>query len=107
MPAARMKSSVGDFLFFLFEGDFYENFGAERDTLSAPLNMPLSNDLLRYSWESEDTERSQLIQLGSSSNCASCNVRKRTQEWIAQLIVNIAVISIHIAVFSGLDNILK
>ena len=28
----------------------------------ASLNMPLSNDLIRYSWESEVTVRSQLIQ---------------------------------------------
>ena len=37
MPAARMKSSVRDFLFFLVERDFYENFGVGPDTLSAPL----------------------------------------------------------------------
>ena len=61
MPAARIKSSVGDCLFFLVERDFREKFGAGLDTLSAPLNMPLSNDLIRYSWESEDTVRSQLI----------------------------------------------
>ena len=58
MPAARMKSSVGDCLFSLVERDFYENFDAELDTLSAPLNVPLSNDLIRYSWESENTVRS-------------------------------------------------
>ena len=62
MPVARMKRSVGDCLFFLVERDFYENLGAGLDPLSAPLNMPLSNDLIRYSWESEDTVRSQLIQ---------------------------------------------
>ena len=62
MPAARMKSSIGDCLFFLVERDFYENFGAGLDTLSAPLNMPLSNDLIKCSWESDDTVRSQLIQ---------------------------------------------
>ena len=62
IPAARMKSSVGDCLFFLVERDFNENFGAGLDILSAPLNMPLSSDLIRYSWESEDTVRSQLIQ---------------------------------------------
>ena len=49
MPAARMKSSVGDCLFFLVERDFYENFGVGLDTLSVPLNMPQSNDLIRYS----------------------------------------------------------
>ena len=50
-------------LFFLVERDFYENFGAGLDTLSAALNMPLNNNLIRYSWESEDTVRSQLIQV--------------------------------------------
>ena len=54
MPAARMKRSIGSCLFFLVERDFYENFDAGQDTLSAPLNMPLSNDLIRYSCESED-----------------------------------------------------
>ena len=49
MPAARMKSSVGDCLFFLVERDFYENFGMGLDTLSVPLKMPLSNDLIRHS----------------------------------------------------------
>ena len=49
-------------MFFLVERDFYENFGAGLDTLSAPLNMSLSNDLIRYSWESEGTVRSQVIQ---------------------------------------------
>ena len=60
MTAARMKSSVGDCLFFLVERDFY--FGAGPDTLLAPLNMPLSDDLIRYSCESEGTVRAQLIQ---------------------------------------------
>ena len=36
--------------------------GGGLDTLLAPLNIPLSNDLIRYSWESEDTVKSQLIQ---------------------------------------------
>ena len=62
IPAARMKSSVGDFLFSLVEREFYENFSEELDTLSAPLNMPLNNDLIRYSWESDETVGSQLIQ---------------------------------------------
>ena len=62
MPAARMKRSIGSCLFFLVERDFYENFDAGQDTLSAPINMPLSNDLIRYSCESEDTVRPQLIQ---------------------------------------------
>ena len=62
MTAARMKSSVGDCLFFPVERDFYEKFGAGLNTLSAPLNMPLRDDLIRYSCESEDTVRSQLIQ---------------------------------------------
>ena len=62
MPVARMKSSVGDCLLFLVERDFYENFSAGQDALSAPLNMPLSNDLIRYNWESEDTVKSQPIQ---------------------------------------------
>ena len=39
MPAARMKSSVGDCLFFLVERDFHKNFGAGLDTLSAPLTL--------------------------------------------------------------------
>ena len=39
MPAARMKSSLRD---------FYDSFGAGLDTLSAPLNMPLSNDTVRF-----------------------------------------------------------
>ena len=39
MPAARMKSSVGDCLFSLVERDFYENFDAGLDNLSAPLNV--------------------------------------------------------------------
>ena len=43
MPAARMKSSVGDCLFLLVERDFYENFGVGLDSMSVPLNMPLSN----------------------------------------------------------------
>ena len=62
MPAARMKRSVRYCLLFLVERNFYGNLGARLDTLSAPLNMPLSNDLIRYNWESEDTVRSQLIQ---------------------------------------------
>ena len=49
-------------MFFPAERVFYENFGAGLGTLSAPLNMSLSNDLIRYSWESEDTVRSQVIQ---------------------------------------------
>ena len=38
MPAARMKRSVGDCLFFLVERDFYENLRPGLDTLSAPQN---------------------------------------------------------------------
>ena len=69
MSAARMKKSVGDSLLNLAERNFFENFwlggggsGRGLDTVSALLNMPLSNDLIRYSWESEVTVRSQLIQ---------------------------------------------
>ena len=62
MTAARMKSSAGACLFFLVERDFYKKFGAGLDTLSASLNMPLSDDLIRYSCKSEHTLRSQLIQ---------------------------------------------
>ena len=52
MPAARKKSSMGDCFFFLVGKDFLENFdweGGGVGTLSVPLSMPLSNDLIRYS----------------------------------------------------------
>ena len=96
--------------------------------MSAPLNMPLSNDLIRYSWESKVNVRSQLIQgralveaTGSSANCAFYDNRKSTEKMdstvianiavfnihIAVINIHIAVINIHIAVFSRLDNILK
>ena len=64
MPAARMKSSVGDCLFFLVERDFYENFGVELG-VSAPLNMPQSNDLIRYSGKSSFTLRMPMLTQGS------------------------------------------
>ena len=82
--------------------------------MSTPLNMPLSNDLIRYSWESEVTVRSQLIQ-----GRALVEVyRKLCELWIQRyqkeyrkmdstVIVNIAVINIHFAVFFRPDNILK
>ena len=98
----------------LVQRALYENFGAGLDTLSAPLNRSLSNDLIRYGWESEDTVRSQVIQgralvevSESSVNCAFRDIRKMTQKMDSTVRVNIAVISIHIAVFSRLDNILK
>ena len=63
MSAARMKKSVGDSLLNLVERDFLRILvGRGLNIVSALLNMPLSNDLIRYSWESEDTVRSQLIQ---------------------------------------------
>ena len=62
MSAASMKKSVGDSLLLLVERDFLRSFGEVLDTVSAPLNIPLSNDLIRYSWESKVTVRSQLIQ---------------------------------------------
>ena len=62
MSAARMKKYVGDSLLLLVEKDFLRIFGGGLDTVSALLNMPLSNDLIRYSWESEVTVRSELIQ---------------------------------------------
>ena len=40
-------------------------------------------------------------------NCEFCNIRKRTEKIDSTVIVNIAVINFHIAVFSRLDNILK
>ena len=61
MSAARMKKSVRDCLFLLVERDFFENFWRGLDTLSAPLNMTLNNDQIRYSYESEVTFRSQSI----------------------------------------------
>ena len=45
-----VKSSVGDSLFFLVKGDFFENFSGWLAIMSPPLNLPLSNDLIRYSW---------------------------------------------------------
>ena len=49
--------------FWLREGDGEgdgEGWGA--DTVSPLLDIPLSNDLIRYSWESEVAVRSQMIQ---------------------------------------------
>ena len=55
MPGARIKRCMGDCLFFLDEREFFENFDGGLDTLSAPLNMQLSKELIRYSCESKDT----------------------------------------------------
>ena len=50
MPAVGMvKSSVGGCLFFPVEKDF-ENFAGGYLSLLDFRNLPLSNDLIRYSW---------------------------------------------------------
>ena len=76
--------------------------------MSASLNMPLSNDLIRYSWESEVTVRSQLIQdLQEALRIVYSVISERVPKMDSTVIVNIAVINIQIAVFSRPDNILK
>ena len=62
MSSARIKISVGDSLLLLVERDFWRIFGRGLDTVSAPLDMPRSSDLITYNWESEVTVRSRLIQ---------------------------------------------
>ena len=114
MSAARMKKSVGYCLFLLANKKFEVFFWGEGelDTLSAPLNMPLSIDHIRYSQESEITVRSQLIKSRALVEvywklCEFFDIRKRTEKLDSTVIVNIAAINIHISVFSRLDNILK
>ena len=57
-----LKSSVRVCLFFPVGRDFFLNFRGWLATLLAPLNLPLSNDLIRYSWGLGDTVKLQLIQ---------------------------------------------
>ena len=61
-------------------------------TWSAPLNLPLINDLIRYSWSSGDTVRSQLIQGRalvevSRKLCELC-IQKEDRQPILKLVIS-------------------